>query len=87
MGDYKFVRSYDFQSHVTFDEYIDNGTGCFHYDVLVSDEDEGMGFDTTGQLSENLLKDMARIAEHAAMLYRVYGYNSAQRDMRKALGL
>jgi hypothetical protein len=38
-------------------------------------------------LSENLLRQIARVADHTAKLYRQYGYEAAQRDMRAALGL
>ena len=81
-------RSYSYTGYyVLFSEYIDNGSGCNHYDVLIGDDDEGIGFDSVEQLPESLLRQIARIADHTATLYRQYGYEAAQRDMRKALGL
>lgn len=86
--DLKPIRSYNFPSYDTcFHEFIDNGAGCYHYDVLIGDDDEGIGFDSTEQLPESLLRQIARIADHTAALYQQYGYNAAQRDMRKTLGL
>ena len=88
MDDFKPTRSYSFiDFDIVFDEWVNNGTGCWHYNVTVSDDDEGMGFDTTEKLSEPLMQQIARIASYAASLYREYGYNTAQRDMRKALGI
>ena len=84
----KPIRSYDFPSYSAFfSEYVDNGSGCYHYDVLVGDDQEGIGFDTAERLPESLLRQIARIADHTAALYRQYGIEAAQRDMRKALGL
>lgn len=86
--DWKPIRSYTFVgSDACFHEFIDNSTGCYHYDVLVGDDDEGIGFDSAEQLPESLLRQIARITDYAAMTYRQYGIEAAQRDMRKALGL
>ena len=88
MDELKPTRSYSFPDcDALFAEYIDNGTGCYHYDVLIGDDFEGIGFDAAEQLPESLLHQVARIARYAAMLYRQYGIEAAQRDMRKALGL
>jgi hypothetical protein len=88
MEELKPIRSYDFPSYDTcFHEFIDNGSGCYHYDVLIGDDDEGIGFDTVGQLSESVLRQIARIADHTAKIYRAYGVEAAQCSMRMALGL
>ena len=86
--DFKPTRSYSFPSYDTcFHEFIDNGSGCYHYDVLIGDDDEGIGFDSAEQLPESLLHQMARIADHAATIYRQYGYDAALRNVRTTLGL
>ena len=85
---FKPTRSYSFTGYdAFFSEYIDNGSGCYHYDVLIGDDDEGIGFDTAEQLPESLLRQIARIADHTAKIYRAYGVQAAQRSMRMALGL
>ena len=87
VDDYKRTRSYNFAGyHVFIQEYVDNSTGCYHYDVMIGDE-EGIGFDSAEQLPESLLHQMARIVDYASTIYRAYGVEATQRDMRKALGI